>query len=362
MNKILVIDDDDVTRQFVEYVLEGAGYRVSTAADGATGLALAEREQPGVIVSDIMMDGCDGYTILSRLRQHPATASTPVILISAAASTQGFRQGMALGADDYLQKPFSATALLEAVAAQQRKQAVVRRNAEASLNALRNSLSLALPHELNTPLNGIMGCAQILKSDAESLTPAEVAAFGDDLVVSSERLYRVIVNYLAYVQLEMAALDPAAVEALRRHREADGAPAVESVARQVAGQLERSNDLRLDVRSPAPVAMAPSHLTKIATELVHNAFRFSAVGTEVWVRVGGSTEGSVLVIEDRGRGMTPDQIRRIGAYAQFDRDIHAHEGLGLGLAIARRTAELHGGSLEVESEPGQGTKVTVRLP
>ena len=69
-----------------------------------------------------------------------------------------------------------------------------------------------------------------------------------------------------------------------------------------------------------------------------------------------------LSISDHGRGFSTEQIRKVGAYMQFDRKMHEQQGLGLGLTIAKRLTELHGGSLAIQSEPGVGTTVTVKLP
>ena len=67
-------------------------------------------------------------------------------------------------------------------------------------------------------------------------------------------------------------------------------------------------------------------------------------------------------VTDQGRGFSTEQIRRIGAYVQFDRKMQEQQGLGLGLVIAKRLAELHGGSLAIEGSKGAGTTVTVKLP
>jgi signal transduction histidine kinase len=69
-----------------------------------------------------------------------------------------------------------------------------------------------------------------------------------------------------------------------------------------------------------------------------------------------------LAIADAGRGMTAQQIAHVGGYVQFERHCQEQQGLGLGLTIAKRLAELHGGGLTLESEPGRGTTVTVRFP
>ena len=69
-----------------------------------------------------------------------------------------------------------------------------------------------------------------------------------------------------------------------------------------------------------------------------------------------------MTFHDQGRGMTPAQIVNVGAYVQFDRKLHEQQGSGLGLTIVSRLAELHGGSFEVESTPGEYTLVTIKLP
>ena len=110
------------------------------------------------------------------------------------------------------------------------------------------------------------------------------------------------------------------------------------------------------------VAILEEYLRKIVTELLENAFKFSEPGTLVRLH-GAACEGEyVFSIADTGRGMTADQVANIGAYMQFERKLYEQQGSGLGLTIARRLAELHGGSLSIQSTPGQGTTVTVRLP
>jgi two-component system sensor histidine kinase/response regulator len=70
----------------------------------------------------------------------------------------------------------------------------------------------------------------------------------------------------------------------------------------------------------------------------------------------------VLSVSDQGRGFSPEHISRVGAYMQFDRTLHEQQGLGLGLTIARRLTELHGGTLAIQSEKNAGTTVVVKLP
>jgi signal transduction histidine kinase len=95
---------------------------------------------------------------------------------------------------------------------------------------------------------------------------------------------------------------------------------------------------------------------------VNNACKFSKLGTPVRVSLSQAGDVVSLAISDQGRGMDQEQIARVGAYMQFQRKVQEQQGLGLGLIISKRLAELHGGALTIQSGPQQGTTVTVQLP
>ena len=111
-----------------------------------------------------------------------------------------------------------------------------------------------------------------------------------------------------------------------------------------------------------PVAIAEDYFKKIVTELVQNALKFSETGTPVRMRVASTPESIEFSVIDRGRGFSTEHIRRIDAYMQFERKMQDQEGLGLGLTIAKKLVELHGGSLSIDSQIGKGSSVIVRLP
>lgn len=115
---ILVIEDSETLRQIIITFLEETGHQVISAANGDIGLRLSQSCLPDVILCDIVMPQIDGYEVLRQLRQHPATAATPFIFLSAKADRPDIRRGMILGADDYLTKPFTQQELIETVQAQ----------------------------------------------------------------------------------------------------------------------------------------------------------------------------------------------------------------------------------------------------
>src|SRR5208283_5024258 len=104
------------------------------------------------------------------------------------------------------------------------------------------------------------------------------------------------------------------------------------------------------------------YLGKIVDELVQNAFKFSSGGGRVNVELADLGNAMTFTVTDHGRGFSTEHITRVGAYMQFDRKLHEQQGLGLGLTIAKRLTELHGGTLTIQSERGTGAVVTVKLP
>jgi signal transduction histidine kinase len=108
--------------------------------------------------------------------------------------------------------------------------------------------------------------------------------------------------------------------------------------------------------------MAEEYFKKIIAELVQNAFKFSEPGSSVQVSLKTAGEEIEFSVHDHGRGFSTEHIRHIDAYVQFERKMKDEQGLGLGLAIAKKLAELHGGRLALASSKETGTAVTVRLP
>lgn len=143
MNKILVIEDERAIRLNLLKLLSVEGFQSIGAENGNRGVELAKLEHPDLIICDILMPELDGYGVLKALQQDPFTATIPFIFLSAKADRADWRQGMKLGADDYLTKPFTRADLLEAIASRLQKQEFLKgrhnlelQQAQAQLNHL----------------------------------------------------------------------------------------------------------------------------------------------------------------------------------------------------------------------------------
>ena len=361
MKRILVIDDEAWLREMIHMALAQKGFEVLEAENGAAGIEIAQKTLPDLVLCDVNMDKVDGYRTLSSLRSVPGTASIPFILMTGLADHAGMRHGMELGADDYLPKPFTIDALYAAVEARLKKAQMVKQEAEKKLADLRDNISMMLPHELRTPLNGILAYGEILSADSETLTASEVAEMGQVIHESGKRLERLIENFLIYAQLELTGTDPQKVIAMRKKMTPSPRSIIEKHAREQAQAARRPEDLVLEVNDQ-PLPISEEYLVKIVDELVQNAFKFSQPDSRVVVSLSDSPGGSTLIVTNWGRGFSTEHITRVGAYMQFDRKLHEQQGLGLGLSIAKRLTELHGGTLTIESERGARTAVAVKLP
>jgi CRP-like cAMP-binding protein/CheY-like chemotaxis protein len=122
--KILIIEDNNDIRENVIEILELAGYNVFEASNGRTGVELAVKNIPDVILCDIMMPELDGYGVLYMLNKNPVTAAIPFIFLTAKAERVDLRKGMEMGADDYLTKPFDDMELLSAIESRLKKKEI----------------------------------------------------------------------------------------------------------------------------------------------------------------------------------------------------------------------------------------------
>ncbi|HEX2907169.1 MAG TPA: response regulator [Phototrophicaceae bacterium] len=362
MAKILVVEDTHSLRKDIVEMLSFEGYEVRGAEDGLAGIKAAQEFIPDLIVCDILMPGMDGYGMLAELKKDSALTTIPFIFLTAKADKSDMRKGMELGAYDYLTKPFSASELIAAVHTQLQKRKIITEITEKRLEDLRENIILALPHEIRTPLTSILGFSDIIASDSNYREPEQIVEMAQYINDAGSRLYRLTENYLAYAQLEAMNSNPDWAKALLAYNTPDPQVLIQHTAEQKAQDMQRDQDLQLQLEEAPTVQVLPDHLKKIVEELLDNAFKFSHWGTPVKVETTIKGSKYHLQITDQGRGMSADQIKAVGAYMQFGRKWFEQQGLGLGLIITRRLSELYGGETSIESVPEQYTKVTVTLP
>lgn len=150
--KILVIEDEEFVRENIVELLDAEGFQVFCAPNGSQGIDIARLNLPDLILCDVMMPGIDGYGVLTALRKDSVLAAIPFIFLTAKAAKADFRQGMELGADDYITKPFTRKELLGAITTRLQKQATVEKRYHAELEQAKSQLDYLIHNDSLTNL------------------------------------------------------------------------------------------------------------------------------------------------------------------------------------------------------------------
>jgi two-component system sensor histidine kinase/response regulator len=348
----LLVEDDRLIRETLSSVLEEDGFRVFAAADGVEALQTLRAEELDLVISDIRMPRMNGFELLAQVRAMPGRREIPFVFLSAMAATSDIRTGMALGADDYITKPFKAEEVCSSLRARLKRADEL---AEAAKND-RLFLTRYLPHELRTPLTGILGFASLMRDTAaegRALSKEETAEFGRMIEISGQRLLGAADNLTLLRELGDLLQSG-------RHLAQDSArgqvwtEATRLLARKTAMIYGREDDLTFDL-DPADLRLPGTYLPRVFALLVDNACKFSLPGTPISVRGRIESGKYRLTVSDRGGGMSAEQAAEAGLARQFGREVHEQQGLGLGLEIVQRYGRLAGADpVLAPAEPGPG--------
>lgn len=111
-NRILLIDDDELILKVINRILTKEGYEVQTATNGKDAMELIDKQKFDLLITDLMMPYSNGFEVISKFKQHPNADGVPVIVISSVGTENAVREGLNIGADDYLRKPIMPDELL----------------------------------------------------------------------------------------------------------------------------------------------------------------------------------------------------------------------------------------------------------
>jgi signal transduction histidine kinase len=225
-----------------------------------------------------------------------------------------------------------------------------------SVDRERAAFLAAVSHELRSPLNAILGFADVLLSDVDGKLTTNSREEVEQIKGSGERLLELINDILEFSALESGQLR------LKRAM-TDLREVAESTVKELSVTIrDRNVQLRLDAPEPVASYVDGKRIRQVLTNLVSNALKFTQEGF-VTVSVHADDKRVVLAVHDTGPGIRPeDQGRIFLEYQQGGAEVRNKRGTGLGLAIARRLVELHGGRISVVSEPDKGSIFTIELP
>jgi len=357
LDRVVVVDDNADMRDYMVRLLDPY-WTVEAYPDGEAALAAIRTDPPSIVVTDVMMPRLDGFGLLAALREDPATAPIPVIVVSARAGEESSVEGLDAGADDYLVKPFSARELVARVRANLE---LARLRAEAgrlsALEDVRSRVITTVSHELRTPVTAIYGASRTLDR-AEPLDDATRAQLLAVIGGEAERLARVTDDILTtealatgLVSLKLGPVD------VRR-----------SVGDAVqAAQASAPDGTRLTAilpEEPVEVVADRTRLQQVLANLLDNAVKYSPEGGEIEARLDSSDDAIEITVADHGLGI-PAEARE-DVFRRFYRvDPNGTGGIGgsgLGLYIARQIVEAMNGRIDVEPNEPRGSRFTISLP
>lgn len=361
-SKVLIAEDQLDLRENLTDFLIMQGYDVLSAANGEEAFKLAVEEQPNIIISDLGMPIWDGARLLSELQKNPDLERIPVVILTSWADRKNMRLGLQAGAVDYITKPFTLDEIAGALDSHLNRQ---KKRGKAISKYARDSVLPSilryLPHELRTPMTGILGASDLLMDTNNALQPEDVAEMGEIFQLSSMRILRLIENMEIFLSLKSKSFN----STFKNHEEQTCFNITFLLERICKNAMTRNNFPKTDIIFNCSVAADRGvviDLEKVFDEVLNNAFQFADSGSSVRVNLQDAGDKGILTIQNEGPGLSPDQLDTIDSFIQFDRNKQEQQGLGLGLYIAKELASLNGASLDIQSCPEGPTIVQITFP
>lgn len=362
---ILVVDDDPVIRALTCELLEDEGYELTEAADGFAAFEACQRAVPGMVICDVMMPGMNGFELCRRLRQRRETAAVPILMATGLDDRQSIAAAFDAGATDFIVKPLNwlilkyrvrymlraARAFTDLVAAKERAEAADRTKSTFLAN---------MSHELRTPLNAVIGFSEAMQQAVLGPISPQYAEYAKIIGDSGSHLLTIINDILDVAKAE--------AQGLKLCDEDAHLPEIVSFSASMVEAVAKKADVRFtaDVQPALPAFRCDAKkLQQILINLLVNAIKFTPAGGSVRLAVSRDRAGDLVMrIADTGVGIPRDKIAiALSPFGQVESPLaRKNDGVGLGLPLTKRLVEAHDGTLDIDSEPGKGTTVTLRFP
>ena len=371
-SNILVIDDELGIREGSRRALEPQGFTVETAATLQEGLRKIREGDFDLVLLDVMMPDGRGIDLLAPI--HAKDPDIVSVIITGYATVELAVEAIKQGAYDFISKPFTSDLLLMTVnqglekrrlsLEAKRLQAIEREAAELArakeelerLDQFKTTFTLMVAHELRAPVHALQSfLLSLLKG---YIPPDQQQTILQRAIERSQELLDLVDDLLNLAAAKEELAPP-------KRKVLSLADALEKVVPLLQAQAEEKGmTFTVEVRHRPLVEANPGQMGQLWTNLISNAVKYTPAGGRVTVTLEEENGWAVGTVEDTGIGIAPENQAKI--FEEFYRTPQAKEmerrGTGLGLPLVKRIVEGHGGTIEVESALGQGSRFVFRLP
>lgn len=360
MEKILIIEDDFNLRENLGELFEIHNYEIITAINGLDGIEKAFSKKPDIIICDISMPEMNGFEVLAVLRKNRSTFFTPFLFLSAITDKLNIREGMNLGADDYITKPYENNEILQAVRAKLDKFKSTQSNIESKIKDKTTHIPTNVPFQFRVPLKNVLGFTKLLLNGFNQFPQEEVLSILKNINESAERLLKMIDNYSYISKFENPNVDifKNAIPYFNIEE------LIIQKANFYANKYGKNKFLGLivDEMSQTTVKINAEDLHKIIDELFDNVFRYSYDNKMITIIGRKNKHNYEIITENSSKGINADLINNIGIVsAPVDQEFEL-QSVGLGLTLINKISEAYNGKCIINSIPYEKTNITVILP
>jgi two-component system sensor kinase len=355
-SNVLVIEDTKSIREELRDILIFEGMQVFTAENGQEGIDRAKELLPDLILCDIMMPVKDGFEVFDEIQKIDNLKHTPFIFLTAKATIENRREGMILGADDYIAKPFDIDLLIKSVKSRLYKEKKRKQSENNKLETLQYNISFAIPQELLTPLNGIIGLSGLMKDPEVAIDDKEFRDFASGIFDSGHRLLSTFQKFIYYTEVELLLNNDKKKTSLKKEITETGEQELQEESQSIAQKFNRESDIELHLK-PFNIKISSFHFEVIIANIIDNAFKFSNKGDKVIIEVELDDSHVHVTVIDTGVGFNDVILNQIGAFTQFNRSKMEQQGLGLGLIISKKLINFYEGELNISGNKPKGSCV-----
>lgn len=363
--KILIVDDNEFNIQLLTIILAKSKYKIITATSGTAALNQVEKENPDLLLLDIMMPDISGYEVATRLKENPKYREIPILFISALNSMEDIVKGFKYGAEDYITKPFNKeelnTRIRHQVALIASKREIISQN-ERLLKSIqeRDKFYSLIAHDLRSPMGILKMSLSLLTDIPQDSVGAEMFEVIAMANRTAEEMFEMLDNLLKWAKWQRGVLVPVfqsfnMVELIRTMTQ------FFSTITEIR-KIEIVPDFG-DLTN-VTITIDIEMIKTVLRNMISNSIKYSEDGSKIIVHLIEEEDNVIVHVEDFGRGVKEEDKGKIfnGDSNHSTYGVHNEEGSGLGLVISQEFIAKHNGKIWFTSQEGVGSTFSFSVP